>query len=224
MRRDDALRIVLETKVIAVIRMKDPRLLAQVVEAIRAGGIRAVEITMTVPGAADIIRDLVRNKPADGLVGAGTVLDAAAAVAVLEAGAEFVVSPVTDFEVVRLCRERDVLVVPGAYTPTEILAAWRAGPISSRSFRRRPRAQVLPGPAALPDVRPMPTGGPSRERQGLHRPRRLRRRGRDTRYWTSLLKPAPGLSSPEGPRPRPVAAGGTGAVREADGPLALARG
>ena len=114
MDREDALRIVLETKVIAVIRMKDPRRLAQVVEAIRAGGIRAVEITMTVPGAADIIRGLVRSKPAGGLVGAGTVLDIADARAVLDAGAEFVVSPVTDFEVIRLCREREVLVVPGA--------------------------------------------------------------------------------------------------------------
>jgi len=165
MERDDALRIILETKVVAVIRMKDPRRLAQVVEAIRAGGIRAVEITMTVPGAADIIRDLVRNKPADGLVGAGTVLDAAAAETVLEAGAEFVVSPVTDLGVIRLCRARGVLVVPGAYTPTEILAAWRSGADIVKVFPATSLGpkffKDLKGP--LPDVRLMPTGGVSLE-------------------------------------------------------------
>jgi len=165
MKSEEALRIILETKVVAVIRMKDPRRLAQVVEAIRAGGVRAVEITMTVPGAADIIRDLVRNKPADGLVGAGTVLDAVAAEAVLDAGAEFVVSPVTDFDVIRLCRGRGVMVVPGAYTPTEILAAWRAGADIVKVFPATSLGpqffRDLKGP--LPDIRLMPTGGVSVE-------------------------------------------------------------
>jgi len=165
MEREDALRIVLESKVIAVIRMTDPRQLGQVVEAIRAGGVKAVEITMTVPGAAAVIRDLVRTKPADGLVGAGTVLDAAAAETVLDAGAEFIVSPVTDFNVVRLCRARRVLVVPGAYTPTEILAAWKVGADIVKVFPATSLGpkffRDLKGP--LPDIRLMPTGGVSLE-------------------------------------------------------------
>jgi len=87
----------------------------------------AIEITLTTPGALDSIRDMIASKPAGVLVGAGTVLDAGTAASVIQAGADFVVSPVLDREVVRVCRERDTFVAPGAFTPTEILSAWRLG-------------------------------------------------------------------------------------------------
>lgn len=168
MTRSEVQEVILKTKVIAVIRMKDAAKLARVVEAVRKGGIRAIEITMTTPGAVEAIAALSREKEAGSLVGAGTVLDQQTAGRVIDAGAEFVVSPVTDFEVIKICRERAVLVAPGAFTPTEILAAWRAGADIVKVF---PATSVGPryfrdlrGP--LPELRLMPTGGVSLENAG----------------------------------------------------------
>ncbi len=93
MTRDEALAFLLEHKVVAVVRMADAARLARVVAAVEQGGIRAVEITMTVPNAVEIIRDLAARDHPGVLLGAGTVLDAETAVAVIEAGADFVVSP-----------------------------------------------------------------------------------------------------------------------------------
>jgi len=161
MKRDEALDIILATKVIAVIRMSDPAKLRLVVEAIRKGGVMAIEITMTTPGALDSIRALAATKPAGVLIGAGTVVDAAAARSVIEAGADFVVSPVLDHDVIRICRDRATFVAPGAFTPTEILDAWRSGADVVKVF---PATAVGPkyfkdlkGP--FPDIRLMPTGG-----------------------------------------------------------------
>ena len=165
MKRDEALDIILATKVIAVIRMSDPAKLRLVVEAIRKGGVMAIEITMTTPGALDSIRALAAAKPAGVLIGAGTVVDAAAARSVIEAGADFVVSPVLDHDVIRICRDRDTFVAPGAFTATEILDAWRSGADVVKVF---PATAVGPkyfkdlkGP--FPDIRLMPTGGVNME-------------------------------------------------------------
>jgi 2-dehydro-3-deoxyphosphogluconate aldolase/(4S)-4-hydroxy-2-oxoglutarate aldolase len=147
MKREDALEIILTTKIIAVIRMADPAKLRPVVEAIQRGGVMAIEITMTTPGALESIREMAAAKPAGVLIGAGTVLDAETAASVIRAGADFVVSPVLDREVIRVCRERDTFVAPGAFTPTEILAAW-AGPKFFKDIK---------GP--FPHIRLMPTGG-----------------------------------------------------------------
>ncbi len=159
--RDDALKGILETKVIAVIRMAEADKLRKVVEAISRGGIRAIEITMTTPGACDAIRTLAVEKPEAALIGAGTVLDVRTAEEVIRAGADFVVSPVLDPDVVRICRDSDVFVAPGAFSPTEILAAWRLGADVVKVF---PATSLGPkffkdikGP--LPHVRLMPTGG-----------------------------------------------------------------
>lgn len=161
MKRDEALEIILATKVIAVIRMKDPAKLRPVVEAVQKGGVKAIEITMTTPGALESIRALAAAKPAGVLIGAGTVVDAAVAKAVLAAGADFVVSPILDHDVIRVCRERDTLIAPGAFTPTEILDAWRSGADVVKVF---PATAVGPrffkdihGP--FPEIRLMPTGG-----------------------------------------------------------------
>jgi len=159
--KDEVLGAILETRVVAVIRMKDAARLAGVAAALGRGGVRALEITMTVPGAVGIIRGMAGSKAPGTLVGAGTVLDARTAKDVIAAGADFVVSPITDMETVKVCRDAGVLVAPGAFTPTEIVAAWRAGADIVKVF---PATSLGPqfcrdlrGP--LPEVRLMPTGG-----------------------------------------------------------------
>lgn len=161
MTRDEVLEGLLLAKAVAVVRIKDASRLAEAAAALRRGGITAIEVTMTVPGAVDIIREMVRGREPGTLVGAGTVLDAGQATDVIGAGADFVVSPVTDRDMVVACREAGVLVVPGAFTPTEIVAAWRAGADLVKVF---PATSLGPqfvrdlrGP--LPEVRLMPTGG-----------------------------------------------------------------
>lgn len=165
MTRNEALKIILDSKVIAVIRMADSRKLFKVVAAVRRGGIRAVEITMTTPGAIDLVRTLAAEKPEGALLGAGTVLDGQGADAVIKAGADFVVSPVLNLDVVRACRANDRFVAPGAFSPTEILSAWENGADVVKVF---PAASLglkffkdIRGP--LPHIRLMPTGGVSAE-------------------------------------------------------------
>src|SRR5205823_4462310 len=123
--------------------------------------VTTVEITMTVPFALDVLRR-VREALGDRvLLGAGTVLDSETARAVLLAGAEYIVAPTVNLEVIRLCQRYDKLVMPGAFTPTEILGAWEAGADIVKVFP----AEVV-GPAffkairgPLPQIRVMPTGG-----------------------------------------------------------------
>jgi 2-dehydro-3-deoxyphosphogluconate aldolase/(4S)-4-hydroxy-2-oxoglutarate aldolase len=161
MPKDKVLEAILTARAIAVIRMKDAAKLAATAAALRKGGVMAIEITMTVPGAVEIIRELAATKVPGTLVGAGTVLDASQAVDVIAAGADFVVSPITDLGMLEVCRKAGVLAAPGAFTPTEIYAAWRAGADIVKVF---PATSLGPqffrdlrGP--LPQVRIMPTGG-----------------------------------------------------------------
>jgi 2-dehydro-3-deoxyphosphogluconate aldolase/(4S)-4-hydroxy-2-oxoglutarate aldolase len=165
MTKDEALDIILSTKAIAVIRMADARKLSKVVEAIRKGGIKALEITMTTPGALGIIGALSREKPAGSLVGAGTVLDRNTALQAIRAGADFLVSPITNFEMMNVCRAHDRFVAPGALTPSEIVAAWDGGADVVKVFPATSLGpkyfRDLKGP--LPQIRLMPTGGVSVE-------------------------------------------------------------
>ena len=154
--------------VVAVIRMKDADRLRAVVDAIAAGGVRAIEVTMTVPGAVALIAALARSLPPDILLGAGTVTDARTARDVIDAGARFVVGPVYRPEVIAVCHERDVAGAPGCFTPTEILDAHERGADIVKVFP----ATAL-GPqfikdvrAPLPQVRLMPTGGVSLDNAG----------------------------------------------------------
>jgi 2-dehydro-3-deoxyphosphogluconate aldolase / (4S)-4-hydroxy-2-oxoglutarate aldolase len=154
--------------VVAVIRLKDPAKLRAVVDAIAAGGVRALEVTMTVPGAVGLIRELAPALPEGFLLGAGTVTDAATARAVIDAGASFVVSPVFKPEVVAACHERDVAAMPGCFSPTEILAAYESGADIIKLF---PATALGPqfikdvrGP--LPQLKLMPTGGVTLENAG----------------------------------------------------------
>jgi 2-dehydro-3-deoxyphosphogluconate aldolase/(4S)-4-hydroxy-2-oxoglutarate aldolase len=117
-----------ETGVVAVIRTENPGDLVAVAKALGEGGIKFVEITMTIPGALDIIREATTAlKNADIFVGAGTVLDGPTARAAIVAGSAFVVGPSFDLDTVRICNTYGVAVMPGALTPTEVVNAWRNG-------------------------------------------------------------------------------------------------
>lgn len=161
MDKEKVFNIIASTKIIAVIRMSDTEKLSQVIEAIKMGGVKAMEIAMTTPYALDVIKTMRKNNSEDVLIGAGTVLDAETASAAIHAGADFVVSPITNFETIKLCNRYNKLVAPGAFTPTEILSAWEMGADIVKVF---PATSVGPryfkdikGP--LPQIRLMPTGG-----------------------------------------------------------------
>lgn len=154
--------------VVAVIRMKDPSRLEGVASALVAGGVQALEITMTVPGAVDLIRDLAPRMPEGFLLGAGTVVDAQTTHAVIAAGAQFVVSPVLRREVITAAHEHDIAAFPGCFSPTEILTAWEAGADIVKVF---PATALGPGffkdvRGPMPQVKLMPTGGVSIENAG----------------------------------------------------------
>ncbi len=154
--------------IVAVIRIKDPAKLQGVVDAISAGGIRALEVTMTVPGAIELIAALAPKMPAGFLLGAGTVLDVATAIKAIDAGAQFIVSPVFRREVIEACHSRDVAVTPGCFTPSEILDAWDAGADIVKVF---PATALGPGyikdvRAPLPQLKLMPTGGVTPDNAG----------------------------------------------------------
>jgi 2-dehydro-3-deoxyphosphogluconate aldolase/(4S)-4-hydroxy-2-oxoglutarate aldolase len=161
MTREAQLRRVLDGGIVAVVRSPDSHQLVEVCRALADGGVTTVEITMTVPDALEVLRQVRRALGDRLLLGAGTVLDPETARAVLLAGAEFIVAPAVNLNVIRLCRRYDKLVMPGAFTPTEILAAWEAGADIVKVFPADvlgpPFFKALRGP--LPQVKLMPTGG-----------------------------------------------------------------
>lgn len=161
MAKQDDLSRVLHSGIVAVIRAKSGELLADVAEALLAGGVEVMEVTFTVPGAVDVIKKVADRLGSRILLGAGTVLDSETARIALLSGAEFIVSPATNVEVIQLCRRYDKLVMPGAFTPTEVVAAWQAGADIVKVFPSDvagpPYLKALRGP--LPQVRLMPTGG-----------------------------------------------------------------
>ncbi len=166
--RQDVVRAIEEVGVVAVIRMREPDKLRAVVDALAAGGVRALEVTMTVPRAIDLIGEIAPALPPGFLLGAGTVLDAETARLAILAGARFVVGPVFRPDVIALCHRYDVAAMPGCFTPTEILAAWEAGADIVKVF---PATALGPGffkdvRGPLPQVRLMPTGGVTVENAG----------------------------------------------------------
>lgn len=166
--RAATLRLIEETGVVAVIRLEDPGLMREVCDALAAGGVRALEVTMTVPNAVALIAQLSSSLPGDFAVGAGTVLDAETARQVIEAGARFVVGPVFRPEIIEVGHRHHVPVMPGCFSPTEILTAWDAGADIVKVF---PATALGPGffkdiRGPLPELRLMPTGGVTRDNAG----------------------------------------------------------
>ncbi len=153
---------IIEIGIVPVVRASSPGEACLAAEAVCEGGIPIVEITMTVPGAVEVIRDLAKNCASGVLIGAGTVLNAEAARRCLDAGAQFLVSPGLNLQVVELAVREGKLVMAGALTPTEVITAWEAGSDFVKVFPCGPVGgakyiKALKGP--LPHVPLVPTGG-----------------------------------------------------------------
>jgi len=147
---------------IPVLRAKNARQAHAVVDAMMAGGVTVVEVTMTVPGAVDLLKELKKQYGAQLLLGSGTVTTAKEAEATIEAGAEFVVSPSLHEDVIRATKAAGKLSVPGALTPTEVITAHRAGADYVKIF---PCSAMGGAPylksllAPFPFLKLIPTGG-----------------------------------------------------------------
>jgi len=163
MRKDEVLASLREIGLVPVLRAASVDKALALAEAIAAGGVTVLEITMTVPGAIAVMRKLAETRP-DILVGAGTVLDAETARMCILEGAQFVVSPALNIGTIEMCHRYSIAVLPGALTPTEIVTAWQAGADVVKVFP----ASAMGGAsylksikAPLPQVELIPTGGVS---------------------------------------------------------------
>jgi 2-dehydro-3-deoxyphosphogluconate aldolase / (4S)-4-hydroxy-2-oxoglutarate aldolase len=161
MNKDEQLRFLLDHGLVAIVRLKEPTELVPIAQAIEAGGVRVIEFTMGTPNALDAIHQIAHEWGDRILLGAGTVLDPETGRAALLAGAQFLVAPNFNPALIELARRYNKIIVPGAFTPTEILAAWECGADIVKVF---PASTVGPqyikdilGP--LPYVRLLPTGG-----------------------------------------------------------------
>jgi 2-dehydro-3-deoxyphosphogluconate aldolase/(4S)-4-hydroxy-2-oxoglutarate aldolase len=168
MDRNQILARVRELGVVPVVRASSGQEALGLVEALIEGGIDVIELTMTVPGAIEIIRELT-SKKTKAIVGAGTVLDAETARACILAGAQFVVSPATDVATISLCRTYGIAMMSGALTPTEVVTAWKAGSDIVKVFPcgavgGASYLKALKAP--LPQIELIPTGGVSLETAG----------------------------------------------------------
>ncbi len=162
--KSENLKRISDTGIVAVVRAENPEQALKIAKAVKAGGMEAIEITMTVPGAIDVIKELVSNYSSDEmLIGAGSVLDAETARACLLAGAEYIVGPALDEETIKLCNSYQKIVMPGAMSVTEVVKAMRAGADVVKIFPATlfgPKIiKAIKGP--LPQAPLLPTGGVS---------------------------------------------------------------
>lgn len=162
MTKEECKKRIVEIGVVPVVRASTPQMARQAAEAVLAGGVSIVEITMTVPGAIDLIAQLAKALGKELLVGAGTVLDAENAQRCFDAGAEFLVSPGFNAETVKLANSKGKLMMAGALTPTEIITAWKEGsdfvkvfPCGTVGGAKYIKALKAP----LPQIPMVPTGG-----------------------------------------------------------------
>jgi 2-dehydro-3-deoxyphosphogluconate aldolase/(4S)-4-hydroxy-2-oxoglutarate aldolase len=155
-----SLEQILRYKIVAILRGCAPERVTDIVAALAEGGVRLLEITLNSPGALDLIRRVSAMMGDRLLVGAGTVLTPAEAELAIDAGAKFILSPSLDIETIQVTKELGAVSVPGAFTATEVLAAWRNGADIVKVFPASVGASYLRdlrGP--LPQIRLMPTGG-----------------------------------------------------------------
>lgn len=161
MSRHADLQRVLNTGMVAIIRASSGEQLVNVARALYEGGIDVIEVTFTVPNAVEVLQAVHKDLGKKILLGAGTVLDPETARTAFLAGAQFLVSPTVNLDVIRMANRYDKLCMSGAYTPTEILTAWEAGADVVKVFPAEiggpPYLKAIKGP--LPQVRLMPTGG-----------------------------------------------------------------
>jgi len=159
--KENSLKVIQDSGIIAVIRSQNADEAVKIASAISKGGIVPIEITLTVPDAFSVMAEVRRSLGARILLGAGTVLDAEGARLAIRAGAEFLVSPMLNPDMVRLCRKNGKVAIPGAFTPTEIVAAWKGGAdiikIFPASLGGPELIKDLRGP--FPQIKFLPTGG-----------------------------------------------------------------
>ena len=160
-KKDSVLEEMTRTGIVAVVRAPESDRLVQVAQSLCEGGVTCIEITMTTPNALEVIRAAAHEIGAHACIGVGTVLDPETARAALLAGAEFVVAPTLNEEVIRMAHRYSKPVVPGAFTPTEILRAWEAGADVVKVFPASVGGpsyfRAIKGP--LPHIKLSPTGG-----------------------------------------------------------------
>lgn len=161
MTKTEKLKLIRETGVIAIMRAQSSDQLMVAADAIEKGGVKVIEVTMTTPGALGVIEEATRKYGEEVLFGAGTVLDVETARTAILAGAEFVVAPTLNLEMVALCSRYSVPVVPGCYTPTEMLTAWEAGADMIKLFPASVGGPSLVKAirAPLPQLEIVPVGG-----------------------------------------------------------------
>ncbi len=161
MNKSEVLHSLREIGLVPVLRAQSVDQAMALAAAVAAGGVTVLEITMTVPGAIQVMRKLAEQRP-DILIGAGTVLDAETARMCILEGAQFVVSPALNLKTIEMCHRYSIAVLPGALTPTEIVTAWQAGADVVKVFPANAMGGAkyltsLKGP--LPQVEMIPTGG-----------------------------------------------------------------
>ena len=162
MKKSQVLKKIREVGIIPVIRTTSADEARSVIGAILAGGIKILEITMTIPNAVELIENLAQELNNDAIIGAGTVLDIETVQKCIEAGAKFIVSPIFDAKIVSLCNQSSIVVISGALTPTEIFIAWQNGADLVKVFP----ASAMGGAsylkavkAVFPQIEIVPTGG-----------------------------------------------------------------
>ena len=169
MNKSEIIKQIEETGLVPVVRAASADEAMKAIDAIKAGGVSVLEITMTVPGAVKVIEEVVKQFGSEVLVGAGTVLDPATATDCINAGAQFIVSPALNLETIALCRAKEVPVMPGALTPTEVVTAWNAGADLVKVFPCGSvggASYVKNLKAPLPQIKLIPTGGVSLKTAG----------------------------------------------------------
>jgi len=159
--KPDKLALVRNTKIIAIMRAQQSNEMLAAAKAIQSGGVRVIEVTMTTPGALDVIGEAANSFGDEVLFGAGSVLDAETARHAILAGAGFIVAPTLNLDVIKLCRRYSIPVMPGCYTPTECLTAWETGADMIKLFPANVGGAdyVKAILAPLPQLEIVPVGG-----------------------------------------------------------------
>ncbi len=161
MKREETKQRILEKKVLAVVRMKDPANLFKVIEALLKGGVAGIELTMTIPGAIELLEKTAKEFGDSILLGVGSVTDTQTALAAINSGATFVVSPIFKPEIVKATIEKDIVSIPGTFTPTEAQLAYEAGADFCKVFPadNLGMSYIKSIKAPLPHLQIIPTGG-----------------------------------------------------------------
>jgi 2-dehydro-3-deoxyphosphogluconate aldolase/(4S)-4-hydroxy-2-oxoglutarate aldolase len=166
MTREQCIQSLIESGVVAIIRVNNAEELVNISTALNKGGIKGIEITMTSPGAIEAIKEASTLLGDQAIIGAGTVLDPETGRMAILAGAKFMVGPVLNIDLAKMCQRYSVAYIPGAYTPTEILTAWEAGADIVKVFPTQGPSFLKDVLGPFPNIKLTPTGGINLETLG----------------------------------------------------------